>query len=334
MMEAATRKKLQKYINLQPSSPIEMAAAVVNPHLYFRIAARAISSLFRTNHPPALQGHSIPKSIDIYKGENPFVLEMMDFLLMHLQGELAGAYVHGSLGTSEEIAYSDFDALVILKDSVVSDPAKLAKVASRLHRARYIMQRFDPLQHHGWFVLTESDLQHYPQTYFPHQLFDNAKSLLTDQGLHLKLYLNKEADYITPLKNLAGSIINKLEKRDYPQTMYQLKGLTSEFMLLPALYVQAETGNGIYKRESFSEAKKDFTKDEWFIMDEVSRIRKDWHYEMSKKERKEMMSLNPLMVRRKKQSGPGIPPDLSARLSSEFYDNLKSFCYLMLKKMP
>ena len=37
--------------------------------------------------------------------------------LAPLANHLAGAYVHGSIATDEEVPYSDFDALVILRDS-------------------------------------------------------------------------------------------------------------------------------------------------------------------------------------------------------------------------
>ena len=132
---------------------------------------------------------SLDIGVESYKGANIHVLKMMAYLSEYLQDELVGAYVHGSLGTYEEISYSDFDALVIVQNRVFASAQKLTKFAKSLSSARSIMYEFDPLQHHGWFVLSEKDLDNYPQYYFPVELFKYSKSLLPDKGLELKVTL-------------------------------------------------------------------------------------------------------------------------------------------------
>ncbi len=52
--------------------------------------------------------------------------------LSTVKDDLFGAYVHGSLGTYEEIGYSDFDALVIIKDDVFHSRQRLAALAAEL----------------------------------------------------------------------------------------------------------------------------------------------------------------------------------------------------------
>ena len=57
--------------------------------------------------------------------------------------------IHGSLGTDEDIAYSDFDALVIIRQIAFRDPRLLADICQKLTDLQRIMFLQDPLQHHG-----------------------------------------------------------------------------------------------------------------------------------------------------------------------------------------
>lgn len=57
-------------------------------------------------------------NIDVYKGKNKHVLNMMSYLEKYLKDDLVGAYVHRSLGTYEKLFYSDFAKLAILKKDI------------------------------------------------------------------------------------------------------------------------------------------------------------------------------------------------------------------------
>ena len=56
--------------------------------------------------------------------------------LSTVKDDLFGAYVHGSLGNHEETGYSDFDALVIIKDNVFHSRHRLAALATKLGAMR------------------------------------------------------------------------------------------------------------------------------------------------------------------------------------------------------
>src|SRR5690606_11219768 len=135
-----------------------------------------------------------PVTVDVApdEGDNAHDRRLGAYLRRALGGDLArdlaGAYVHGSLGSYEEVPYSDLDALVILNDGAFRSPARLARTARALGRARAFMYAHDPLQHHGWFVLTEADLRSHCEAYFPAVLFRYAKSLLPGQGERLTLW--------------------------------------------------------------------------------------------------------------------------------------------------
>jgi hypothetical protein len=261
--------------------------------------------------------------VDAYKGNNRYVYEMIKYLEKNLKNDLYGAYLHGSLATYEECNYSDFDAVVIIKNEVFSSPEKLCDVAIKLHKASSIMFKFDPLQHHGWFVLTAMDLECYPAIYFPHEIFNNAKSLFRDMGLTLDININiSDASDRDIFSVLSKSIKKLIQHKEYPRNMYQLKSLLSKFMLLPSLYVQSRDGYAIFKKFSFNEVKKDFSNEEWEVMEEVSRVRGSWTYRISPLKFLLMARSNRLSRYLAKIYGPRIPKSILNILTDTFYEKM------------
>lgn len=259
---------------------------------------------------------------------------MIGYLKQYLNENLLGAYVHGSLGTYEEIPYSDFDALVIIKNEVFESSQRLAEVAKKLYLAQAIMFDFDPLQHHGWFVLTEAQLKSYPDYYFPVELFKYAKSLFPDKGLELEISIKDSPQkYKESFDNLSAGITERIDKRKYPPNIYHLKGLLSQFMLLPALYVQVRDKKGIFKKYSFGEAKKDFSERDWSIMDKVSSLRENWFYEMSPF--KKWLITKPTQISRfiAKKYAPSIPKKMRERLTEEFYQRIRHLAAAMQNRL-
>lgn len=324
--------ELRTYINGGIFSHLDLYLSVFVSWAPFVRHAKDIIQKYKQllNEIPTETKPKVYVRVELYDGQNEHVRRMMSFLSEQLKDDLIGAYVHGSLGTGEEVAYSDFDALVILKGEVFESPERLAEAARKLNGARRIMLDFDPLEHHGWFVLTEADLKFYCNAYFPIELFQYAKSLIDDKCLELEISL-RESDLETrkAFEKMADAIIRKIENRQYPANMYQLKSLLSQFMLLPALYVQAKDGKGIFKRESFDLAKVDFTSGNWAIMDEVSQIRADWDCEMSAF-KKRMMS-HPCVLSRffTKRFAPVIPAKIAGILTVEFYSRMRKLAILM-----
>ncbi len=216
-------------------------------------------------------------TIDDYPFNNKQVIELGIFLQRNLKEDLAGAYVHGSAGTNELVAYSDLDALVIIKDEVFKDANRIREVALKLKEAENYMYQLDPLQHHGWFVLSESDLIQYDNSYLPAELLPFSKSILLNGIKNIELLVNKENKTDSTFEDVCKSVGRKIAKLNCPSTLYELKNLLSEFMLLPSLYVQARDGKSVFKKFSFDIARADFEKQDWEIMNEVSAIRKNWN---------------------------------------------------------
>jgi hypothetical protein len=199
--------------------------------------------------------------------------------LAPLEPWLEGAYAHGSTGTNEEVPYSDLDALVILGDRAFESARALTDLAARLGSLQRIMFDFDPLQHHGWFVLTAADLDWYCDAYFPAELFRHARSLLPVTGGLVNVRPRESGREIREaFAALATATIRELESGRIPSDAYRLKGTLSRILLLPCLYLQARHGTGVFKKASFAAAAAEFPPALWAVMDEISAVRAAWTF--------------------------------------------------------
>jgi hypothetical protein len=210
-----------------------------------------------------------------YQGRNNTVKKITELVVQKYADMFYAVILHGSLATSDEIPYSDFDGLIILKDGY-SNSKKLKRFITE---SLSIIYKFDPLQHHGWFLIQQSDLNRFPESYFPSTIFNYSRCLFPAKGITLQISLNEAYDFVTPLVSVLTSLKKKLTI-NRPANIYKLKSLLSEFMLIPALYLQAKNKRGVYKKDSFEIARVDFTKGEWEIMDRISSIRSKWNYKL------------------------------------------------------
>lgn len=329
-------QELETYINGAIFSLYDLYISLFSKSLPFRRYAIRICGKYSKiqDNTTRIYCSNIKFSLQPYERNNRHVILMRVFLEQHLKENLFGAYVLGSLGTYEENSYSDFDALVIIKDEVFKSPSRLARAAQKLNSARSIMYDFDPLQHHGWFVLAEAQLAAYPQWYFPIVLFEHAKSLFKNKGLELTIRCAFEEPTAREIFfSFCENLLNKLQNHNNPKNLYELKVLLSSFMLLPALFIQARDGHGIFKKFSFEAAKSDFSKNEWSIMDEVSNIRANWFYQFSPFKRWLFSNPHPLCRYLAKKFGPPISPELERLLSKQFYERMVHFIQAMKREI-
>lgn len=160
---------------------------------------------------------------------------------------------HGSVATNEQIAYSDFDGLLIVKEEF-KDSTKLTNF---LNKSRKMVCEFDPLQHHEWFILFENLLQDYPQNYFPVELFDYSQLIFPFESINIKLTISDKNSFQKPFEDLVLSLKKKISNQFQAKNDFQLKSYMSEIMLLPTLFLQAKYHKGVYKKDSFTLIKKE-----------------------------------------------------------------------------
>lgn len=209
--------------------------------------------------------------------------EKLNPIIRYLQTELndylIGAYSHGSFGTNEVVDYSDFDGLLVVKKEVFSSSRLLQDFGKKVLKGNSLLIDIDPLQHHGWFVVSEEQLRNWPVNYLPIEVLKRSSLLLGQKELKIKYNdLDKSSKAIASLCN---SILRNLEKEDFPKNYYELKSALSQFMLIPTLYYQFKQGKGIFKKESFELVKSSFSKNDWQIMNDVSEWRLNWSYSKS-----------------------------------------------------
>lgn len=244
---------------------------------YLRSHAPRVSESFR-NYSPLLGEEVEELQWFNYTGSDTHLNGLREFL-RPIEKDLVTVLLHGSTADGRTTGYSDVDALVVLRDHVFFRPDRLAKVAYRLSCAKRFMLQYDPLQHHGWFVMTERDFTAYPEHVLPLVTLQDAKVLIGETHAVIHTSNTSPDHYRKIALRQTDRIIALLDKGWRPSNSYQLKSLLSEFMMLPVHYVQAKSGTGCSKRNSFQIAESDFSKNAWQVMDQVSEIRLNWSFQ-------------------------------------------------------
>lgn len=235
--------------------------------------------------------------------------------------------VHGSVGTAQIIKYSDFDGLLIIKKKYVGS----SEYSDFIKRSMAIILRFDPLQHHGWFEIPETQLSNYPEQYLPTEVLVHSK-LIFPEDVHVTLNVSVTAitDYTASMESTILVFTKRLEMKWRPANIYQLKSFLSEIMLLPTLYYSHLNKAAIFKGKSFEVVKPLFVDDEWEVITIATRIRREWEYELNPLQKWIMQ--RPERVFRKlteKIVAPLIPKPVLKQMNKGFYGSLEKMIIKM-----
>jgi len=200
------------------------------------------------------------------------------FIELNLVPYISAALIHGSIATKDYTNYSDLDTLFILKKEAVLDSEVLYEAHLKFIELNKFLLLFDPLQHHGHFFITEYDLDSYSQTFLPVASLSHAKLIFPNQSC-LTIYVRDSGGNFSEAENKLLPFLEKVRRvyvdpRERPKNTYQTKLLLSQFMLLPALYLQTQ-GKYVCKKQSFGIAKEDF-RQEWGVMEKISQFRHEW----------------------------------------------------------
>lgn len=272
-----TRKLIiaKRFLNGDLVNRTNLVTRMMFPGHYYRATARKLCSPV-----PEVTASSeiIQLDLKIYTGSDPHVLGLREFISKENSNDLVSVLLHGSIASGDVIPYSDFDAIAVVRDDLMNDPQRMARMARTLYRGRRYFHEFDPLQHHGWMIITESELKDPGNIPVPLSLLRSSlvitgsTQLFVTAGNHLP-----EGN----LNRIRQQITNIINSGKFPTSRYSLKSILSEFMLTPALYLQERYRIDITKKESFERARTDFDPDEYSIMDEVSALRNNWRPDVS-----------------------------------------------------
>lgn len=258
-----------------------------------------------------------------YLGSEPVVRQITDLIEARYSNLFHAVLVHGSVASNEVVSYSDFDGLLIIHDNY-KNSIELSKF---IRDSMQLIYRFDPFQHHGWFIITKDELLDYPEHYLPHAVLTNARVLYPrDNAMTMNIAYNETNYYSQNLAVILKGIDKKLSSAWRPRNAYQLKGFLSQIMLLPTLYYSAKTNRGICKRDSFTLAEPDFTEDAWRLQQIASQMRDRWNYKSGVVYRS-ILKLNCRVTRKVAQTYLAPPMSNSDKnlVNGEFLDLLQGF---------
>lgn len=191
-----------------------------------------------------------------------------------LADHAVGFYLHGSLGTGDDIAYSDCDTYIVLRDATVTQAERLLALRRHILGHTWILRAFDPHQHHGYFVVTEADLRAYPDPFLPVASLRVAACI---GGVSELFVARRDAleESSRGCRQLAESIAAQEQQDPRRWSGHAAKSFLSRLMLLPTL-VLGSRGQYVYKRESFDLARPLFPEAEWAAIEWASHLRAVW----------------------------------------------------------
>ncbi|WP_299273652.1 nucleotidyltransferase domain-containing protein [uncultured Psychroserpens sp.] len=258
--------------------------------------------------------------IPLYDGALPLVSRISKLVESKYSEVFYAVIVHGSVATNEVIPYSDFDGLLIVKDQFVNSKA----LETFKRESMEMMLRFDPLQHHGWFQIKESDLGSYPEDYLPVSTLSYSKCIFPKMSnLKLDLKLRHEIDYKKALVNMLNQFEWRSKHNWKPKNSYQLKSMLSQVMLIPCLYFSVMHNDGIFKKDSFKAVQEDFSSSEWMPIVIATDVRQHWVYKMNGFQKLLLQQPNTLIRKiATRFFAPKIAPQIQEKLDNTFYKNL------------
>lgn len=260
--------------------------------------------------------------ISRYNGNIQLVNKIRNLIEKNYSNLFYAVIVHGSIATDEVIKYSDFDGLLIVKDSYVkSNQLKRFK-----RESLKLILKFDPLQHHGWFQITKSQLSNYPENYLPLVILEKAKLIYHESLIeNIDVIITSEINYKSFLLKMIEQFERRIETGWRPKNLFQLKSVLSQIMLMPSLYYSAINNKGIFKKESFDAVRTHFSAIEWMPIETASYIRTKWNYKLNGVQTF-MLRIPDTRTRKMARLifSPKINSEFDTLLNDEFYLNLKS----------
>ncbi|MGC6426476.1 MAG: hypothetical protein ACON5H_05705 [Akkermansiaceae bacterium] len=183
--------------------------------------------------------------------------------------------VHGSYADNTNIAFSDFDDLIIINEKNVDrNDLKVFKALRESEKRMFIS---DPLQHHGHFITTRESLSNYDGKPVPIHLLNESKSVWQELKIIISCNEKKLTQKFTGDLNqtIIGvlSILNMCKNGSI--SIYNFKCLISAISLLPCLIEQIK-GSSIGKKEAIDNYVCDKDVNIRLSLEWASHIRKSW----------------------------------------------------------
>lgn len=183
----------------------------------------------------------------------------------------ARVLLHGSLASDDWTGYRDADLLLLVDAATCADAAalrRLRQAALPLLRALYA---FDPLQHHGLFVVPAAELAAWPEHVLPVASLQRAVDLGGD-GVSLAVRPHRHA--LAAQAEFAW-LVDYFRTANAPHDAYSWKAFLSVLMLVPAIFLGAQ-GQPVWKAESFARVRALVPASLWQPQLDAAALRQRW----------------------------------------------------------
>jgi|SaaInlStandDraft_5_1057022.scaffolds.fasta_scaffold09960_3 predicted nucleotidyltransferase len=203
-------------------------------------------------------------------------LKIKDIINFNLTLEGVFFFMHGSYAVGGVTNFSDIDLGVIVSEDISLEEVRILRGLVR--KILNFIYSVDPLMHHGIDVFFTQDFINYDESILP---VDTLKrSIALNNKCAFKIFTN---DCVSVL-----SAKNKLVKQcesvlSYESTLinlssYKLKCLISVVLLIPVLFIQAETGVFLCKRRSIERFREKYkNKFPLLAIDMATDLREAWN---------------------------------------------------------
>jgi len=221
--------------------------------------------------------HELPAFDPATHGRVPGLARVRQALLACARETGVEFFLHGSFATLDFTRYSDLDTLALVPRSVATDAGALRACRDAFIARWRAVKEFDPLQHHGHFILTEIDLRGYPDPLYPRTVLERSVAFAPRPRI---LRLRAEPSAAIAEAKFRG-LAERFLRTDLARGMrnaYRLKSDLSVFMLLPALWCQAQ-GCPTGKRESFGRVYRLLSPAAVAAFQHAAAIREAWRYQ-------------------------------------------------------
>ena len=220
------------------------------------------------------------------------VLELREFASLNLLNYLSDFLIHGSIATLDySKGWSDLDTFLIIKKEVVRNNGLLMELREQLITAYHFLLDIDALQHHGFILCSEMDMESYPSFYMPVEVLRYSKSLFGKNTLSFNT-VDVYRDLKYSFRSRVELFKNAFEKgvlehhaykgeyllsafRNANNAMYQLKYYLGIIMMLPCYYLEIK-GKPCYKKYSFVAVRPVVPANLWAVVEKSSKIRELW----------------------------------------------------------
>ena len=211
------------------------------------------------------------------------IFELKKYSEKYFTEFVKGFYLHGSLATMDYIPYwSDLDTFMIISKDTIRHPEQLLELRRRSLQSHTYLYQIDHHQLHGHLLISEFDLDYYPQTFFPTVLLDYSQSFSKDHNPLVFNLRDCTSERLAAFWN--DAVLYFANKAIQGKNCWRTLTPTREkklffhrIMTFPLFYLQAK-GIHAYKKHSFQKAMTEFSKDDWGVVQEISSIMKHWGY--------------------------------------------------------